>query len=386
LIFIRQLDVGLRMFFKKRGNEQMKEDLYVRLGNRLNRNAFQLPLIDEVLVFLKDVFSEAQAELGAQFPLGAHTLKSLARVFSREEKELERLLEDMADEGLIFISKTDEGNKEYSLPPFVPGILEFQNIKGDETDKVKKRLRLIKKISLALARMVEEAYRNDGSAKGEPPAYTLRTIPVEEHLPDKTTTATWEQLTEIINREESFAAGACYCRQNAKMDGHPCQLSDVPQDSCIYFGKVADFMVDRRFARRYSREGILELLTSCEKAGLIHNISNFIGDYIVLCNCCGCCCESLVLTKKYRGLNSIFVGSNFVATVDGETCIGCSQCVEHCQIGALEMKDDIAVVNKQYCLGCGNCVAQCPAGSLSLLRYAENKPPEKNPLIVGLGQ
>ena len=117
----------------------MKEDLYIRLGNRLNQNAFQLPLINEVLVFLKEVFSEEEAELGAQFPLGAHTLESLAGLFSREEKELERLLEGMADEGLIFVSKTDEGIKEYSLPPFVPGILEFQNIRGDETDKVKKK-------------------------------------------------------------------------------------------------------------------------------------------------------------------------------------------------------------------------------------------------------
>ncbi len=364
----------------------MQDDLYIQLGNRLNQNDFQLPLIEEVLVFLREVFSEEQAKLGASFPMGAHTLKALSKSLSREEDALERLLESMADEGLIFIARTEKGDKEYSLPPLVPGILEFQNIKGDETDKVKKRIRLIKNISVALAAMVEKEYRRSDPAQGVPPAYQLRTIAVEEQLQGKKNIATWEQLTEIINREESFAAGACYCRQNAKMDGHPCRLSDVPQDSCIYFGKVADFMVDRQFARRLSREGVLELLAACEKAGLIHNVSNFTGDYIVMCNCCGCCCESLVLMKKYRGMNSVFVGSNFVATVDSESCIGCGQCIDHCQVGALEMKDDLAVVIKENCLGCGNCAIRCPVGSLSLLKYAEKQPPEKNPRIVGMGR
>ena len=363
----------------------MKEDLYVRLANRLNQNPVQMPLIEEVLVFLREVFSKEQAELGAEFPPGAHTLKALAGLLSRDEKELERLLETMADEGLIFVSRTGNGDKEYSLTPYVPGILEFQNMKGEDTDQVRKRLRLIKDINVALEAMIEKSYQSSDAQQAEPPAYTLRTIAVEEQLPNKTTTATWEQLTEIINREESFAAGACYCRQNAKMDGHLCQLSDVPQDSCIYFGKAADFMVERHFAKRLSRQGVLELLAACEKAGLIHNISNFIGDYLVMCNCCGCCCEVLARMKKYRGLKSTFVGSNFVATVDRESCIGCGQCVERCQAGALEMKDDMAVVNKEYCLGCGNCVVQCPVGSLSLLRYAENKPPAKDPRIVGLG-
>ena len=106
----------------------MNDNLYMRLGNRLNQNPAKMPLIEPVLNFLRAVFTEEQAALGAAFPLGAHSLPALAGALGREEKELERLLEEMADEGLIFVAKTDEGAKEYSLSPFVPGIIEFQYV------------------------------------------------------------------------------------------------------------------------------------------------------------------------------------------------------------------------------------------------------------------
>ena len=314
----------------------MEEDLYVRLGKRLNQNAATMPLIPETFEFLRDVFSEEQAELGAEFPLGAHTLTSLAKQLSRDEGKLERLLEDMADEGLIFIARRETGDKEYSLTPFVPGLFEFQHLKSEMNDKVKKRSRLMKKIEDAIDEKLESNYRKPAAGK-KPFTPGLRTLAIAEQLPGDTSLASWEQITEIINQENSFAAGGCLCREMAKANGNPCKLTDAPQDSCIYFGKAADFMIDRHFAKRLSREGVFDLLEKCEKAGLVHNLNNFLentgGDNIVLCNCCGCCCESFLRMKKFRGL-SFVRGSNFVATVDKESCIGCGQCADRCQIGA----------------------------------------------------
>ncbi len=362
----------------------INDDLYMRLGNRLNQNPVKMPLIEPVLNFLKAVFTEEQAALGAAFPLGAHTLPVLAGSLRRDAKELERLLEEMADEGLIFVAKIEKGMKEYSLSPFVPGIIEFQYVKGVDSERVKYRNRLIREIHEALQERAEKKYQDSDPVKMKKGIPGLRTIAVEEQLPDNTAIATWEQITAIIDREQSFAVIACPCRLQAQMNGHPCRVQDAPQDSCIYFGKVADYMVDRHFARRTSREEILKILKACEKAGLVHNVNNFLGDKIVLCNCCGCCCSNLILMKKFRGM-SLVMGSNFVAKVDEQSCIGCGECVNRCQIGALTMKDDVAVVNQKFCLGCGNCVAQCPTESLSLVRCAEIEPPKRNEAIVGLG-
>ena len=362
----------------------MDDDLYVRLLNRLNQNATKMPLIDPVMNFLKAVFTEEQAALGAAFPLGAHTLAALAVTLQRDEKGLERLLEEMADEGLIFVAKTDEGTREYSLSPFVPGILEFQYVKDLDSERVRHRHRLIREIHEAVESLTEKRYRELDPARKKPRTPGLRTVAVEEQLPGNTAIATWEQMTEIIDREASFAVVPCPCRLQAQMNGTPCRIEDAPRESCIYFGKVADYMVERRFARRLSRKELLETLKACEKAGLVHNISNFLGDQIVLCNCCGCCCPTLKQMKKFRGLELV-MRSNFVATIDESSCVGCGACVERCQLEALTVENDVAVVNADFCLGCGNCVAQCPSGSLSLTRCSENKPPQRKATIVGLG-
>ena len=361
----------------------MSEDIYIKLGERLNQNPIKLPLIEPVLAFLREVFTEEQAGLGAEFPLGAHTLKQLAKELNREEGPLERLLEEMADEGLIFVEKKEKGKKEYSLSPFAPGIFEFQSLKGVENDKVKKRLQALGEVHVGLEALVGDLFKNPELANETLGPPGLRALAVEAELPANAQIATWEQISVILDDEESFAVGACACRQEKKLSGDPCKI-DAPRDACVYFGKVADFMVDRAFAKRYSREELLALLETCEKYGLVHNINNFVGDNIVMCNCCGCCCNFLVRMKKYRGLKQV-AGSNFLAVVDQETCIGCGDCVDRCQMDALEMEGETVRVIEEYCIGCGNCISECLSESLSLVRCDEVEPPKKPQEIIGLG-
>ena len=360
----------------------MSEHIYAKLCERLNQNFFKMPLIEPVLAFLREVFTEEYATLGAAFPLGAHKLKDLAKQLKRDEGQLEILLEKMADEMLIFVEKKEDGEKEYSLSPFAPGIFEAQVLKGEETQKVKKRSKMFGELIDGAEALAADLFKNPDLAN-EHLAPALRVLPVEAELPTDTEIATWEQVSTIIDREESFAVGACACRQEKKFHGDPCKI-DAPRDACVYFGKVADFMIDRGFAKRYAKDEMRALMKQCEDLGLVHNINNFLGDNIVMCNCCGCCCLGLLRMKKYRGLK-VVAGSNFVAVVDEETCIGCGDCVDRCQLDALEMEGETAKVIQEFCIGCGNCVSQCPSESLSLKRCEETKPPEEEKAIVGLG-
>jgi len=87
---------------------------------------------------------------------------------------------------------------------------------------------------------------------------------------------------------------------------------------------------------------------------------------------------------KHRGLK-IIANSNFKAMVDEDTCTGCEECLDLCQVKAIEMADDTAKINAEFCLGCGNCVSQCPSGSMSLVRCADAKPPRQSDKVVGFG-
>ncbi len=87
---------------------------------------------------------------------------------------------------------------------------------------------------------------------------------------------------------------------------------------------------------------------------------------------------------KFPGLKTI-AGSNFGSVADPETCTGCEECVELCQVKAIEMEDDKAKINQDYCIGCGICVSQCPSGTLSLVRRSDQKPPKQSEDVVGFG-
>lgn len=359
-------------------------DTYEKLCERLNKNAAKLPPLPSVLALLREVFTPEQAALAAEMPLGAHTAQSLAGQMNRDAAELEAMLEAMADEGTIFVTRAEGGEKAYAVMPFAPGIFELQFLAGKDDEKTRKRARLMDEMHEEIKTISADLYKDIDVANKTLGAPALRTLAVEEELPGGGEIATWERISEIMAQEESFAMGTCMCRQQARFKGHDCKIEGVPMEACVYFGKVADFIVDRKFGRRLSREELLAFLKTCEQRGLVHNINNFLGNNIVLCNCCGCCCEILTVMIEHRGLKRI-VGSNFSARVDPETCIGCGECVEICQMGAMEMRDTQAAVNPDYCLGCGNCVARCPAGSISLVRCAEYKPRNQRSTVIGFG-
>jgi Pyruvate/2-oxoacid:ferredoxin oxidoreductase delta subunit len=361
----------------------MDSDVYRRLGERLNQNVVRYPLIDPVLLFLKRIFSEEQAALGAELPLGAHTAGDLAVSLGREESALRELLETMADQGLIFTSTNDEGETEYSLVPFVPGLVEFQSIRGTETVEDIETARILKAMNESVDAVQRKVFEDPELAKKVPAG--LRTITVEEELPDDTAIRSYEQVSAIIDREDSFAVGYCHCRHTNKLTGNPCKVEDAPAESCFYFGKVADFMVERDFARRVARDECMQILEECAQAGLVHNVSDITGSNLVLCNCCGCCCGFLVRMKKYRGVRGV-IPSNFKMIIDAESCTGCEECVSRCAVEAISIRDDCAHIDHEYCIGCGNCASICPVECLSMVRTSDTEPLSVDLGLVGLGR
>jgi NAD-dependent dihydropyrimidine dehydrogenase PreA subunit len=83
--------------------------------------------------------------------------------------------------------------------------------------------------------------------------------------------------------------------------------------------------------------------------------------------------------------NVMVAQANFVVAADTDTCSGCGDCIDRCQMEALCLADDVISVNEDLCVGCANCVPVCPTESLSMVRRAEEVPPESKDTLYRLG-
>ena len=363
----------------------MHDDVYFRLAERLNQHRVKMLLVESYLKILQEFYTPEQAELGAAMPEGAFPAAELAKRLNRDQEPMTEMLETMADKGLIFVIKGDDGVSKYALTQFVPGVVEFQLMRGMDTPEDRKVARMIKEFFEGEMRDLMEAFFKDPEAVKQmipdPPA---RIITVENELPRGTEIQSYEKLSAMLDTEKSFSAAKCYCRHHAHLVDDPCKVEGIPEYSCLLCGETAEYVIDRGFAKRVTREEAQEILLATEKAGLIHNTGNYRDRAIFICNCCGCCCEFLKGVKRMNS-NAMLAQANFVVAVDRDRCSGCGDCIDRCQVAALSLVDEVISVNEQLCLGCGNCVPACPTETLSMTRRANVKPPEAKDNLHQLG-
>lgn len=61
------------------------------------------------------------------------------------------------------------------------------------------------------------------------------------------------------------------------------------------------------------------------------------------------------------------MGTNQKPVIDGDTCTGCSICVDECPTDALDMNEDIAaLVRSDDCTGCSVCEETCPVSAITM--------------------
>jgi Pyruvate/2-oxoacid:ferredoxin oxidoreductase delta subunit len=364
----------------------MLKDHYVRLIERMNMNVVKHPPTPAMIDILKILFTEEQAALAADFPLGAHTAATLSEQLGRNVNDLKKMLTQMSHEGLVFEAKDHNGVPEYSILPFEPGLMEMQLLHGKTDENTRKIVALKNLVSKQESALMKEVFKDSESIKKVIPKPIGRLLAIEEQISADKQVADWERVSQIVEMESSYAVGECGCKHIAKLNNEPCQ-SGAPSKCCIWFGKMADYLVERNLADRYDKAQIYSLLKECEDAGLVHFTSNMnLSENIVMCNCCKCCCLYL---KKQRFVRDFGVqmtaNTNFVVRLDHESCVACGECVDYCQLEALEISNDTLTINDSYCLGCGACAAQCPTESLSLVRISNNKPPAPEVPLAGPG-
>jgi Pyruvate/2-oxoacid:ferredoxin oxidoreductase delta subunit len=342
-------------------------EAYDQLIKSLNSRGGSLPAFecDELHALLKEIFTEEQAEMFSRMPSAASLPEQIAERAGRSTEETVAVLEGMADSGLI-TTREREGGRAYSAIPLVPGIFEFQLMKGGTSERDKK-----------LARLFDDFFR---VARELPPGEIKmptvpfsRVIPVEEEIKSGIEVYPYDVLSEYVENTEHISVSTCYCRHEGELIGDPC---DKPKEVCLSFGPGAQFIAERGFGRPISKEEARKILDTAEDAGLIHCSSNTANYIDFVCNCCDCHCGIVQSLKEQ--MRNIGRASNFTVEVDADSCNSCEICVDRCPMDAIVMEDDIAVRMEERCVGCGLCVSSCGVEALRMVNRPERHDPPRN--------
>ncbi len=338
----------------------MKADVYKKLSETMAKKGGMYPGMDipEFYTLVHELFSPEEAHLINSFPKGFHAAESIADYSGGDFDQTAGMLADMSQKGLCF-SINKDGAPLYSVPPFVPGIFEYQFMRGSATDRDKKLARLIRNYKAA----VDKAKK---PLDGVFPA--MRVIPVDKTIEAKNIIHTYDQVKSYIETNEPLAVSTCYCRHQAKLidaDGH----CGAPDEVCLQFGSGAAFVIEKGMGRRIQKQEAMQILNQAEEAGLVHCTNNR-QEIDFLCNCCACHCVILKNAKAHQkpGLN---LNSGFMPVWDADHCTACETCIDRCPMDALQMGgDDLPQLDLDQCIGCGVCATGCPETAIMMNQRA----------------
>lgn len=186
----------------------------------------------------------------------------------------------------------------------------------------------------------------------------------------------------ILHNPERIVALECPCRAARQ---HPCQ----PLDVCLIVGEpFASFVFEHhpRRSRWVTPDEAQQILQAEHERGHVHHAffkDVMLGRFYAICNCCACCCGAM---QAWRNGVPMLASSGFISQVAVEQCIGCGDCAELCQFGAISVIDSKAVVDIKRCMGCGVCASQCRQEAVSLVRAPDKgEPLEIHQLIAVAG-
>jgi NAD-dependent dihydropyrimidine dehydrogenase PreA subunit len=353
------------------------DGIYDQLRKKLSQWPVKLPSSPDILTILKMLYKPEEVKFILSNVFTApyqdkKTAQMIADTLRKPKDEIETLLDDLANRGLVLRYHDDrDQNTYYSLLPVLPGFFEFYLVgEPDENER--------KKFSKAFERYYKELLAAEIGASAYPWIRVLlaeKNLEVKIELDPTPEILSFEKVSEYIRTSRKIALMNCACRIKSRCEH--------PLETCLCFDYYADYMVGRGLARYLGVEEAVEKLKEFEASGLVHTTTNCQRRPQFICNCCSCSC--LVL----RGFTELhnprcFTSSNFQPEINEDNCNGCQICVEICPMGAikisnidLEREDDNKryVIDEERCIGCGLCASNCEQEAV-ILKKTRNKIPE----------
>lgn len=339
-----------------------KENPYEKLTKVFNTIPNGFPTVEDGthLRVLEWIYEPEEAELTSKLKLSGETVKKMSKRLKIPEKELTERLEIMDSKGQIRVSTSSKGEKKYALLPFVIGVYEEQ----------------IHRMDPEFAELFEEyIQKSKGAILFSKKPAIQRVVPVNRVIKTELVIHPYSQAEEMILNSKSWGVRPCICKIQQEMIGDPCKY---PDRVCLVFSKRENKYEESLQTTPITKDEALKILKEAEEAGLVHTSMNVESGHSYICNCCTCCCGVLRSYVEW-GQPHAFVKSDYVISIDVDSCIGCGKCVDRCQFSALSIVDKKCIANDN-CVGCGVCALICPNDSLSLVdrNPKEIKKPPKN--------
>ncbi len=334
----------------------MTATIYKELCSRLAKRGGRYPGMDipEFYELTTELFTPEKAEVYCAIPRGFHPPETIAEAMGKPVEVVADILESMADEGLCTAGRF-ENTTFFGAPVFVPGIFEFQFMRGTSTDRDIKLARLIHQYKAAVDKF-------QGPPKVTFP--TSRVIPIDSKIEARNQIHTYDQVAAYIEKYEPLSVSTCFCRHEAKLID-PEDDCGKPDDVCMQFGLSAQYIIDRKLGRQIDKIEARSILQRAEDAGLVHASTNR-QEIDYLCNCCSCHCM-ILKTALAQPKPGLALNSGYQPSWDFEGCTACETCIDNCPSQALSMSDqDIPQNDLDRCIGCGVCASGCPEDIITL--------------------
>ena len=279
---------------------------------------------------LEAIIDDDMCEIMMHMRLEANrTAEDIAR---RAKKSLEftrEQLDKLCDTGVVRSREVD-GETCYYYPIWVPGIMEGFLSNREQCEKHPVLGECFEEYTRRRLEMLVPTL-NSGKAG----MAFMRVMPVMSAVENISKTASYDELSTLIENAFAISVGPCSCRRSRRLMGEGC--GHLEDDMCMYLNDNAVNFSKIGSHRLITKEEAYEILQRAEDNGLVHEINQTPGfeDATAICNCCGCSCYALRIAELFRSKNAI--RSNFTARVDKDKCVACGMCVENCQTNAIRL-------------------------------------------------
>ncbi len=261
------------------------------------------------------------------------TVEDIASRCKESVEFTQKQLDQLVVCGVIRIREVD-GKTCYFYPIWVPGIMEGVLSNNEQCEKYP---------------ILGECFEEYARRRTEPLVpfvgrgmFFMRVMPVMSAIESNSRTASYDEISTLIEKAKAISVGPCSCRRSRRLMGEGC--GHLEEDMCMYLNDNAINFSKNGEHHLISKEEAYEVLRRAEENGLVHEINQAPGfdEASAICNCCGCSCYSLRIAEMYRRPDGL--RSNFRAVVEKDKCVACGQCVENCQTNALKLGQKLCEV------------------------------------------
>ena len=311
-----------------------QRDLIIKLGQKItDRIGHKVTVDDPEYWGLAGIVTDEMAEVALKMKVRKPvTFEQLMKLTGKNKEELEPIVEHMTIVGLVEYNwENERREKQYVLPPFVPGSAEFTNMNEKQLEEHPELGQFFNNMTRLPLEKVTPMVPPGGAGIG------MHVIPVEKAISMENKTAAVEHISHWLKKYNGkYAASPCSCRMSRKTYDEGC--ADDPGDWCIAVGDMADYVVETQKGGRYiTYDEVMDILKRAEDNGFVHQITNIDGKdkIFAICNCNVNVCYALRTSQLFNTPN--MSRSAYVARVTTEDCVACGKCVEYCPAGAVKL-------------------------------------------------